>query len=76
MNAPAQLTMFEPDGAEAVALLQMHMKEADRLRSAAERLRLCGIDSGAALLSRLAESSERDALVFAILLDIEREAGL
>lgn len=76
MNAAAQLSMFEPEGQEAVRLLQAKVKERDRCFADAERLQLLGLYSAAALLQRLGDQFEHEALIFALLLDIEREAGL
>jgi hypothetical protein len=76
MNASTQLSMFEPEGAEAVRLLQAKVRERDRCFADAERLQLLGLYSAAALLHRMGDSFQQEALIFALLLDIEREAGL
>lgn len=76
MNAPAQLSMFEPEGVEAVQLLQKKMHDAARLRASAERLNLCGMSSAAITLEREAQRLDSEALVFALLCDFELEAGL
>lgn len=76
MNAPAQLSMFEPEGLEVVQLLQKKLHDAQRLRASAEKLSLCGMASAAATLNREAERLDSEALVFALLCDLEREAGL
>ncbi|MFT3717228.1 hypothetical protein [Pseudorhodoferax sp.] len=71
-----QLALFEPEGKEAVKLMQKALAESAKCKADADRLRLIGVVSGAELLERLADAFRRDALVFAILLDLEREAGL
>lgn len=71
-----QLALFEPEGKEAVTLMQRALREAERCDEAAARLRLLGVPGGAEVLEREADSFARDALVFAILLDLEREACL
>lgn len=76
MNAPAQLSMFEPEGLEAVQLLERKIRDAARLRVSAGKLSLCGMCSAALTLEREAERVDGEALVFALLCDFEREAGL
>lgn len=76
MNAAAQLSMFEPEGLEAVQLLQKKLSDVARLRASAEKLRLCGMVAAALTLEREAARVDTEALVLALLCDFESEAGL
>lgn len=76
MNAAAQLSMFEPEGLEAVQLLQKKLSDVARLRTSAEKLRLCDLSAAAQILDREAHRVDAEALVLALLCDFEREAGL
>lgn len=76
MNAPAQLSMFEPEGAEAMQLLQKHLREAEHHLSMADRFELLGMAGAVRRAEAQADDATSSALVLALLLDIEREAGL
>lgn len=76
MNAASQLSMFEPEGLEAVQLLQKKLSDAARLTASAEKLRLLGMPSAAHVLECEAARVDQDALVLALLCDFENEAGL
>ncbi len=76
MNAPDQLALFEPEGVEVVALLQRYIKQAELHARKADRFELLGLDAAAAIENSLMEDATANAFVFALLLDIESEAGL
>lgn len=76
MNAADQLSMFEPEGAEALALLRRHMAEASKHRKGVQLMELLELPGAARVSERLAQEAEARALVLAILLDLEREAKL
>jgi hypothetical protein len=76
MNAPEQLSMFEPEGAEALALLQRYLRETEQHLNMSDRMELLGMPGASDRAHRLAEESARAALSLAMLLDFEREAGL
>lgn len=71
-----QLSMFEPEGSEVLALLSAKLSETEKSMALADRFELLGMRGAVAAAERAAEAAMADALVFAILLDIEREAGL
>lgn len=76
MNAAAQLSMFEPEGAEALALLNAHVREAQRHFAAEVRFELLMMPGAARRAEAMAEEATKAALVLAVLLDLEAEAGL
>jgi hypothetical protein len=76
MNAADQLSMFEPEGAEALVLLRRHMGEATKQRKTMQVMELLELPGAARVAERLAQEAEGRALVLAILLDLEREAKL
>lgn len=76
MNAAAQTSLFEPEGAEAAQLLDKWMRDADRHASAAHRCELLGLAGAVRVHESLMEQAAQNALVFAVLLDLEREAVL
>lgn len=76
MNAHAQLSMFEPEGVEAVRLLRSHLAEAKRCRDRVEYFEVLKMPGAARREEAMAEQAEAAALVLAILLDLEAEAGL
>lgn len=76
MNVAAQLSMFEPEGAQAVNLLRAHLSEANRHRDRVEYYEVLRMPGAARRETALAEQAEASALVLAILLDLEAEAGL
>jgi hypothetical protein len=71
-----QLTMFEPEGVEALALMQKHARafEVSEAQAALWDACLCPGARDAALSQ--ADAALSAWLVFALLLDIEREASL
>jgi hypothetical protein len=71
----AQLSMFEPDSAEAVRLLLSYMREAQHHEDTAERFALLQMPGAAARAHRLRQVAEESALVLAIYLDLEQQAG-
>lgn len=76
MNARAQLSMFEPEGAHAVGLLRDHLRDAARHRERVEYYEVLRMPGAARRERALAEESEANAFVLAVLLDLEAEAGL
>lgn len=76
MNAAAQLSMFEPEGVEALALMKKHAQRYRQALDAADLWDAC-LCPGArdAALSEAADAFSH-WLVFAVLLDLEREASL
>ncbi|MET3177084.1 hypothetical protein [Variovorax sp. UC74_104] len=76
MNAAAQLSMFEPEGAEAVNLLRSHLAEAKRHRDRVEYFEVLRMPGAARRETVMAEQAEASAFVLAVLLDLEAEAGL
>jgi hypothetical protein len=68
--------MFEPEGLEAVQLLQKKLNDVSRLLASAHKLRLCYMHAAALTLEREAARVEDEALVLALLCDFEKEAGL
>lgn len=75
-NNGLQLSMVEPEGAEAVALLSTKLAEAKKHADLASRFAQLGMRGAAASSRRAAAAAEDQAIVFAILLDLEAEAGL
>lgn len=71
-----QLSMFEPEGAEVLALLSTKLGEAEKALTLADCFELLGMRGAVRRAEAAADAAIADAQVFAILLDIEREAGL
>ncbi len=76
MKSADQLSMFEPEGEEALALLQQWLRTAENYLRAADTLRLCQMQGAAHKAELLAEQAARQAFTLAVLLDLEREASL
>lgn len=76
MNAPEQLSMFEPEGVEAMSLLSGFIKEQARFELAAERYELRGMRGASRVCRALAVDAEGNVVLLATLLEFEREAGL
>lgn len=71
-----QLSMFEPEGSEVLALLSAKLGEAEKALALADRFELLGMRGAVRQAETAADAAIADAQVFAILLDLEREAGL
>jgi hypothetical protein len=76
VNARSQLSMFEPEGAEAVNLLRGHLSEAKRHRDRVEYFEVLCMPGAARREAAMAEQAEAAAFILAVLLDLEAEAGL
>jgi len=76
MNAPAQLSMFEPEGEEALTLLRRYLREAEQHAASADRFGLLGMLGASARSDALMQQAVDNALVMAMLLDFERESSL
>lgn len=76
MNVAAQASLFEPEGEEAVRLLDKWMRDADRHAAAADRCEMLGLTGAVRVHDALMHAAAQNALVFAVLLDLEREAAL
>ena len=76
MNAAAQLSMFEPEGVEALALLEKALADFAKHRKGVELMQLIQLPGAARIAKRLQAEAEVRVLTFAILLDLEAEAGL
>lgn len=76
MNVAAQLQMFEPEGAEALSLLQRYLKEADHHLAMSDRMELLGMHGAMHRADLLSLQACDSAFVLAVLLDLERESGL
>lgn len=71
-----QLALFEPEGAEVLALLQSALADCEKHRKGVELMEFIEMPGAARIARQLLQQAEARALVFAILLDLEREAGL
>lgn len=76
MKREIQLSMFEPEGEQALELLAGKLGEVQKALALVQRMTILRMPGAARMAQRLAAQAESDALVFAILLDLEREAGL
>jgi tRNA nucleotidyltransferase/poly(A) polymerase len=76
VNAAAQLSMFEPEGAEALHLLERALAEVSKHRKGVELMQFIQLPGAARVAQRLQAEAEDRALTLAILLDLEAEAGL
>lgn len=71
-----QLSMFEPEGAEVLALLSAKLGEAEKVLALADRFEVLGMVGAVRSAERAADAAIAEAQVWAILLDLEREAEL
>lgn len=76
MNAPAQLTMFEPTGSELATLARTHANTAHTLQLQADALALRGFVASARSFGGLADASDAQATVCEMALQFEQLAGL
>jgi hypothetical protein len=76
MNAPEQLSMFEPEGAEALALMKRHKRAYEAAIEQADLYQALWCPGARDEALRQAQAAFRSWLVLALLLDIEREAAL
>lgn len=73
---PDQLSMFEPTGAEVLALAQKHAKDAQRSFSLAESLRVTGWGATAHAVYKQAHTSERLVAELHMLAEFEALGGV
>lgn len=76
MNAPEQLSMFEPTGAEVAALVVRHLKHADACERLASLLNLQGFSSAASGYLSQARAHYEDAACMEMLATFERLGGV
>lgn len=71
-----QLSMFEPTGAEAVALAQLHQRRAEKLRTDAHWLDAMCMQAAARQVLNLADAEDNTACVFLMLAEFEALGGV
>lgn len=76
MNAAGQLSMFEPEGAEALALMKRHKRGYEAAMQQADLWHALWCPGARDEALRQARDYFSSWLVLALLLDLEREAGL
>lgn len=76
MTAADQLSLFEPDGAEALALLRKHLAEAERYAKQVAMFDALLMPGASRLAHAESCAAMQRALSLAIFLDLLREAGL
>lgn len=75
MNAAAQLSMFEPQGAVLANLAKNHAQQADSLERLAEAYSVRGFIATANSFRKLAQESELQSIVCEMALQFEQLAG-
>ena len=76
MKPSDQLSMFEPEGVEALMLMKQHATAFQRAHDEADFWDSCLCPGARDTALQQADASYRAWLIFAILLDLEREAQL
>ena len=75
MNAAAQLSMFEPEAADATALLLQYMRAANAEADRVERFALLQMHGAAAQAQRAMEAAVQNANAMAFYLDLLEASG-
>lgn len=76
MTVSDQLSLFEPEGPEALALLRKHLADAERYAKQVTQFEALCMPGAARLAQSESDAALGRAAVLAIFLDLEREAGL
>ncbi|MET3512481.1 hypothetical protein ABIC63_000241 [Pseudacidovorax sp. 1753] len=76
MTASDQLSLFEPEGPEALTLLRKHLADAARYAKQVVQFEALCMPGAARLAQSESDAALGRAVVLAIFLDLEREAGL
>ncbi len=76
MTAADQLSLFEPEGPEALALLRKHLADAERYAKQVVQFEALCMPGAARLAQAESDAAMARATVLAIFLDLESEAGL
>lgn len=75
MNAADQLALFDPDGADAMRLLNAYIRQAEMHAKQADHFELLGMPGAEARADALMNEALRAAHVFAAYLDLLGLAG-
>lgn len=75
-TTPDQLALFEPEGREALELMKAQSKRYEAFQAEADMWDACLCPGARDQAQQLALEAFSAWLIFAILLDFEREAGL
>lgn len=76
MNAPSQLSMFEPTGDTLATLARNHARHAEQLNRVADSYGVSGFIATGAQHRKLAQVSEEQAAICEMALQFEQLAGL
>lgn len=76
MNAPEQLSFFEPTGDELAALVVKHLASAERARGRCDLLTVRGMAGAAQVYAALVALFERQAMECAMCCEFERLGGV